>query len=325
MIEKLYLAYADGSDPARNLAIASVLMDNVLPGEIILYIWQNDNTVLIGRNQDIRKEVNLKAIERDGVHVMRSSAGGAAIYHDTGNLNFSFIARDGDFSAERQTAIILDAIRSLGFDAEIKERGDIFINGKKVTGGGFYHYNGASLQYGTVLVNCDISKVMEYIVPDPERFSERGLAQISSRMANLCDTIPSVTVEEVGSSIVSACEREYNTKNILYNLPNRDLLEQKEFLYRSRTWIYGRSIEYDHSCEKRFSWGQLRFEFQTENGEISNLRVLSDSTEPTVIDDIREALLGVPFNTKAMVKALRYVEKSQERDDAIALIEEQEY
>ncbi|MBR3124826.1 MAG: hypothetical protein IKF42_05290 [Mogibacterium sp.] len=166
---------------------------------------------------------------------------------------------------------------------------------------------------------------MEYIVPDPEKFTERGLEQINSRMANLCDTIPTVTVEEVGAAIIAACEKEYNTKRILYTIPNMDLFEQKEFLYRSRTWTYGRSIDYDHSCKRRFNWGELRFEFQTENGVISNLRVLSDSAEPSIIDDIREALLDVPFNTNAMVKALKHIEKSQERDDAISLIEEQEY
>lgn len=325
MIEKLYLAYADGSDPARNLAIGSALLDNVLPGELILYLWQNDNTVLIGRNQDLRKDVNLKSIERDGVHIVRSTAGGAAIYHDLGSLIYTFIARDNDFSTEKQTSIILEAIHSLGFDAEIREKRAIFVNGKKVAGGGYYHENGASLQHGTILVNCDINKVMEYIVPDPEKFTERGLEQINSRMANLCDTIPTVTVEEVGAAIIAACEKEYNTKRILYTIPNMDLFEQKEFLYRSRTWTYGRSIDYDHSCKRRFNWGELRFEFQTENGVISNLRVLSDSAEPSIIDDIREALLGVPFNTNAMVKALKHIEKSQERDDAISLIKEQEY
>lgn len=325
MINKLYLTYSDGSDPARNLAIQSVLLDNVLPGEMILYLWQNDNTVLIGRNQDIQKELNLKNIERDGVRIMRSASGGAAIYHDIGNLNYSFIARDSDFSAERQTEIVRKAICSLGIDAEIREKRAIFVNGKKVIGGGYYHEGGASVQQGTVLVNCDINKVMEYIVPDPERFTERGLVQINTRIANLCDTIPSITVEEVGAAIIAACEKEYNTKRILYTLPNLDLLEQKEFLYRSRLWIYGRSIDFDHSCERRFPWGEVRFEFQTENGEIANLRVLSDSAEPSIIDAIREALLGVPFSTKAMVKALRYVEKSQERDDVIALIEEQGY
>ena len=325
MIEKFYLAYADGSEPGRNLALESTLLDNVLPGEMILYLWQNNNTVLIGRNQNVYREVNLDSIERDGVHLMRRVSGGAAIYHDLGNLNYSFVARDTDFSADRQISIINEAISSLGIPAEIQEKKSIFVDGRKVSGSAYYHLNGASIQQSSILVSCDLDKVMEYIVPDPERFTKRGLAPISTRVANLCDTIPSLTVQEVASAVVKTCEDAFKTKYELYPMPNRDLIEQKKFMFNSKLWTYGRSIQVDHYCENRFPWGEVRLEFQVENGEVTDARVWSDSAEPSVITDMYKALLGAPFTTKGLTSALRQLEKSQERDDVISLVEEQEY
>ena len=325
MIEKFYLAYADGSEPGRNFALESTLLDNVLPGEMILYLWQNNNTVLIGRNQDTYKEVNLDSIDRDGVHLMRRVSGGAAIYHDSGTLNYSFVARDTDFSIDRQINIINDAICSLGIPAEIREKRSIFVNGKKVSGSAYYHHNGASIQQSSILVSCDLDKVMEYIVPDPEKFEKRGLAPINTRVANLCETIPSLTVEEVAKAVIKTCEDAFKTKYELYPMPNRDLVEQKEFMFNSKLWTYGRPIQVDHYCEKRFPWGEVRLEFQVENGEVADARVWSDSAEPSVITDMNKVLIGVPFTTKGLTSALKQLEKSQERDDVISLIKEQEY
>ena len=325
MVEKLYLAYADGSDPARNLALESALLDNVLPGEMILYLWQNDNTVLIGRNQDIHKEVNLTNIERDGVHVLRRVSGGAAIYHDLGNLNYSFIARDADFSIDRQISIIHEAICSLGIDAEIREKKSIFVDGKKVSGSAYYHHNGASLQQSSILVSCDLNKVIEYIVPDPEKFRARGLEPIQHRISNLCDVLPSVTVEDVGKAVIEACERAFKTKRVIYPTLNRDLVDQKEFLFQSKLWTYGKTIDYNHCCENRFSWGEVRIEFQVENDTVTDVIVWSDSPEPFIITDIQKAMVDVRFNSDAMASSLKQLEKSQERDDVISMIMEQDY
>ena len=325
MIKKLYLAYADGSDPARNLALESAFLDNVLPDEMILYLWQNNNTVLIGRNQNVFTDIDLSSIERDEVSIMRRASGGGAIYHDSGNIVYSFITRDVDFSIERQVRIINEAVQSLGIPSEIRETHSIFVNGKKISGSAYYHRNGASIHQSSILVNCDLDKVADYLFRDKDELTRRGLASIQSRIGNLRETNPSVTVEDVARAIISSCEKTFNVKCELYTLPNQDLIEQKEFMFSSRIWTYKRQIEYNHFCENRFSWGTVRIEFQVENGRIENAAVWSDSAEPDIIDAIQLSLIDLPFNSGAIISELKYLEKSTERDDVIAMIREQTF
>ena len=325
MIEKLYVAFADGSDTVMNLALETTFLGSILPGEMLLFLWQATNSVVIGRHQDVNREVNLPVIESEGVNIYRRTSGGRAVYLDLGNLNYTFIARDTDFSIERQTKVIHDAICKLGIPAEIVDRDDIYVDGKKVAGSSYYHLNGASLQQGSILVSCDLSKVVRYMNLSTDTILEEKLDRVKDKVGNLCDTIPSLTVLDVGEEIVRTYTKEYGMDYDFYPMPNPDMLQQKEYLLLSRSWLRGNVFPADYTCEGTFPWGYVRLEFQVEAGEILHAAAWSNSVEPDVFSFITFYMVGTPFHSKDIVARLRDLEKSPERDDVIALITEQNY
>ena len=304
MINRLYLIEASGTNPTENLALESVLMDQVNFHEMILYLWQNDNTVVIGRNQNVRKECRLNEIKRDGVHLVRRSSGGGAVYHDLGNLNFTFLTDDENYSEERQSQIICNALRKLGIEAERTGRNDILCQGKKFSGNAYYHHNGKSYQHGTLLIHSDLSKMPMYLQPDPEKYKARGVDSVRSRVTNLADVKPGLTIDQVRTALIQACEEEYGVSAEMYSRPDVDVLAQRTAKFASPEWIYGQELPFDTSCEKRFPWGSIRLEFRVEHGIVTHVSVWSDSMEPDIIDVIPELLQGSLFQSEELCKRL---------------------
>ncbi len=322
MINRLYLIEASGTDPIENLALESVLMEQVNFHEMILYLWQNDNTVVIGRNQNVRKECRLNEIKRDGVHLVRRSSGGGAVYHDLGNLNFTFITDDENYSEERQSQIICDALKQLGIEAERTGRNDILAQGKKFSGNAYYHHNGRSFQHGTLLIHSDLSKMPMYLQPDPEKYKARGVDSVRSRVTNLSDIQPGLEIDQVRTALIKACEKEYGVPAEPCPLPDQEVLKERIQLFGSSAWILQTEQPFDTFCEKRFPWGSIRMEFRVEHGLVTHVSVWSDSMEPDIIDEIPGLLQGVPFQAEDLCAKLSAIDHPIYRDLA-GLLKEQ--
>ena len=138
MLRRLYAIAAEGTDPYENLALEAYLLERVQPGECILYLWQNQRTVVIGRNQHASNECRIQALEADGGHLVRRLSGGGAVYHDLGNLNFTFLTVRRDYDVARQTETILQAVRALGIPVEKNGRNDLTAAGGKFSGHAYY-------------------------------------------------------------------------------------------------------------------------------------------------------------------------------------------
>lgn len=324
MIKRLSVIHADGSDPVQNLALESVLMELVHPEEMILYLWQNDNTIVIGKNQNIRKECQLERIRENGVHLVRRSSGGGAVYHDLGNLNFSFITKDENYDVKRQTEILCDALASFGIEAAVSGRNDVTVQGRKVSGNAYYHSHGVSLQHGTLLIDTDLTAMSRYLRPDPEKLKARGVDSVRSRVMNLKEVCPQIDPENARKAMIHAAEKEYGCMPQPFERMDPSRLEMYIRRYGSEEWIFGPDIPFEEVLEKRFAWGGIRFEFHVENDRITELSVWSDSMDPETIDAMKEILRGIPYRMSEIYSRFCTLPESTVRDDILVWLKQLE-
>ena len=177
-------------DPYHNLAVEETLLRTSC-GRRILYLWQNDRTVVIGRHQDAKAECDLKKMQEDGVLLSKRISGGGAVYHDMGNINFTFIAPRGLLSVDEDFEIISEAVRSFGIDTCRTGNNDLGIasTGAKFSGSAFYQSgpdeDSPCFHHGTILCSCDIEKMGKYLTPPAEKLERHGVQSVRARVANL--------------------------------------------------------------------------------------------------------------------------------------------
>ena len=194
MIHSLYIYQASGSDPFENLAREQVLLEQGPADGVILYLWQNQNTVVIGRNQNAFKECRTSLLEEEGGKLARRLSGGGAVFHDLGNLCFSFISHAKIHNVTRQLSVIADACRSFGIDAEPTGRNDIEADGRKFSGNATADHKGAKLFHGTLLISGNLDRLSGYLTVDPKKIQSKGIASVRSRVCNLTEFSSELTV-----------------------------------------------------------------------------------------------------------------------------------
>jgi lipoate-protein ligase A len=160
---KTKLVYSDSYNPFFNLSLEEHLFQNIKEDEVIFYLWQNAHTVVIGRNQNPYRECNLREFEADRGKLARRMSGGGAVYHDLGNLNFTFILPKREFNLIKQFEVIIKALKRIGITAYISGRNDLLVNEKKFSGNAFYHTDKTSLHHGTILIDVCPEKIQKYL------------------------------------------------------------------------------------------------------------------------------------------------------------------
>ena len=191
-------------NPWLNLAIEEYLVENVKDNEVILYLWQNKDTVVIGSNQNPWKECNIEKMKDGDIKLARRLSGGGAVFHDVGNLNFTFLMGKDLYNQDQQLRVILDAVNSYGFNAEFSGRNDILIDGRKFSGNAYFFGDTSSYHHGTLLVDADMLKLTEYLNPSKQKIVSNGVDSVKSRVVNLKSIKDSITIEDLKSSLVKS-------------------------------------------------------------------------------------------------------------------------
>lgn len=207
MINRLIWLETDNTYPYRNLAMEEYMTNHVPDGTCILFLWQNRHTVVIGRNQNCWKECRVDFLEEEGGYLVRRLSGGGAVFHDLGNLNFTFIVRKTDYDVERQLQVILEAVRRLGIQAEKTGRNDITVEGRKFSGNAFYQTGDCCYHHGTLLVHADKENMSRYLNVPREKLASKGVSSVKSRVANLDEFCPGLTVDRVKAALAEAFSR----------------------------------------------------------------------------------------------------------------------
>lgn len=293
-------------DPYWNLALEEHLLFRCGEADRILYLWQNEKTVVIGRNQNTEQECPVKLLERDGVHLARRNSGGGAVYHDLGNLNFSFLTREADYDVGKQTQAVLDALRSLRIDAEYSGRNDVVVNGRKVSGSAFFKSGGFCCHHGTLMMDVDLDAADRYLHPAADKLAARGVTSVHARVANLRDIRPEIRIEDLGRALLLACEHVFRqTAGSLILSPSDEAdVQQRRKRFADPRWIFGETMNDTPAISQRFSWGGITLHLRVSDERIIGVQVETDAMDPELPEILRQGLTDVRFETRTLSEAV---------------------
>lgn len=307
MIRSLFFYESKETDPYINLAIEQQLLENVHPYSCILYLWQNKNTVVIGRNQNPWIECRTELLESEGGKLARRLSGGGAVYHDLGNLNFTFLMPEELFDLNKQLQVVQTACNMLGISTTFSGRNDLLADGRKFSGNAFYHSAGKAYHHGTLLINADMNKLSRYLSPPKAKLEAKGVSSIRSRVTNLNEFVPDLTCLDVKRCMYAAFEKVYAVTPAAFEFTDEDW---KQILDKSKEnsswqWLYGTPLPLSFSCADRFVWGSIQLDLQVNKGLITDTRVYTDAMEWQAAQQIRNCLHNCKFHTSDMITALR--------------------
>lgn len=281
------------TNPYWNIAVENYLVEHAEC--ITLYLWRNRRTVVIGQNQNPFSEVNVEALEADGGYLMRRKTGGGAVYHDDGNLNFSFIVPKSLYDQRRQFAVIQHAVESFGLHTELSGRNDILAEGRKFSGNAFSKGRVNDLHHGTLLISGDMSDLARYLKPKPAKLQKHGVQSVRSRVVNLSELNPGITPDSIVPCLRAAFELEYSGKSeyseyseIIKRPEVRALYEQ----FASPEWKYGRWRTFTAQRSAQFDWGGVELSLTIDNDVITEVQLASDALDLAALDETRRLLTG---------------------------------
>ncbi len=323
MIESL-ATYESGSfNPFGNLAMEQHLLETVAGGCCLLYLWQNENTVVIGRNQNPWAECRVSLLEEEGGHLARRLSGGGTVFHDLGNLNFTFLVPTEDYDLQKQQRVLLEACRSFGIPAELSGRNDLTAYGRKFSGNAFYHNGPRSYHHGTLLVDVAGAKLQRYLTPSKAKLESKGVPSVRSRVVNLKELCPSITVDGLKRALVMAFESVYRLKSaprVLTDADERRIAELRE-IYSSWAWRFGQRLPFTCRVAGRFPWGGVELQLNVDEGVIRATRLYTDAMDHGLAAEAEAALTGRSFRKEAIEPALRGSGlEADVREDLLGLI-----
>lgn len=321
---KTQIVHSLSDNPWYNLALEEYLLNQVGKSEVILYLWQNQNTVVIGRNQNAWKECRCKELEAEGGKLARRLSGGGAVFHDLGNLNFTFIVDRDLYNLEKQLEVILEAVRNLGIEAEFSGRNDLLVAGKKFSGNAFYFTADSAYHHGTILINTDFKKLVNYLQVSKEKIKAKGIESVPSRVVNLLELKPDLTIGKMKQAMEDSFKRLYGGDCEKQEL-NPTVLEELEDLYKkysSWEWRYGQTPDFDIIFENRFSWGGIELGLKLKKGYIKEAVIYSDAMDLALIQEISSVLVGVPFKINDITSSIDRLATDSTRKEVIEDLKE---
>jgi lipoate---protein ligase len=313
------------TDARQNLALEEYVLRHRMGDDDLLLFYVNAPAIIIGRNQNTIEEIAADVVDARGIRVVRRVSGGGAVYHDLGNLNFSFMTRDvkGRFNRyDRFNGPVVEVLRELGVEAEIGGRNDILVGGRKISGNAQFATPDRMLSHGTLLVHANLDDVTAALRPKPGKVESKGVKSIRSRVANINEFLPqpadtgevALTVHELRELIL---ERIFGTRDRA-RIPSVELtdadwravreLEAKK--YGAWSWNYGENPPSNVQRAQRFAAGELDVRLDVQQGRIAALRIFGDYMGRADVADVEARLLGVAYDRDRMVAALAGVDLS---------------
>lgn len=299
-------------DPYFNMALEEYLINQTAEDSEWFMLWQNKPAVIVGRHQNTHEEVNQAFAKENGIAIVRRMSGGGAVFHDLGNLNFTFVvALSGDHSFTRFARPVLDALDQLGVAAELSGRNDLTITGQKFSGNAQFIGRKRLLHHGTLLFNTNLDIMQEVLNVDPAKMASKGVKSVRSRVTNIADHLPgSITIHDLQKALTQAAGEYWNLE------PAQQLTAEEESRinqladnkYRCWEWNYGQSPQYNLQRSHRYPWGQIDVRLEVVKGKIASCKIFGDFFTGQDIELLEQALQGTLYNRAELMKLLNSLE-----------------
>lgn len=299
----------DSLDPHYNLALEEFALKNLDPKESYIILWQNAPSVIIGRFQNTIEEINQDFIEKNQINVVRRMTGGGAVYHDMGNLNFSFIekATGKDINFHKFTKPVVKALTKMGIEAEHTGRNDITIDNKKFSGNAQYHYKGKVLHHGTILFNAKLEDVQAALNVKKEKIESKGVKSVRSRVTNIVDYLEEkVSLQQFKDLLVhyffEGKEIEEYKLSEIEQAGIRELMEKK---YLTWQWNFGASPAFNLRKSFHFPGGNIDFLLDVEKGMIKKCTIYGDFFSNYDIANLEDKFKGIKYHKEDITKLIQ--------------------
>lgn len=298
------------TDPQINLAIEEYALKNLNIDETFLLFYINRPSIIIGRNQNTIEEINSDYVEENGITVVRRLSGGGAVYHDLGNLNFSFITKDdGDsfHNFKKFTEPVVQTLEKLGIHAELSGRNDILAEGKKISGNAMFSTKGRMFSHGTLLFNSEMDHIVSALKVKKDKIESKGIKSIRSRVGNIADFLKEpMSVEEFRSFLLKNIfeDSEVIPEYVLTEDDWKRIHEISKERYQNWEWNYGKSPKFNVQNSHRFPVGSVDIRLEVSKGIIRNCKIYGDFFGVGEVTDIEQKLIGVRYEKESINRIL---------------------
>ncbi len=300
------------NDPSINLAIEEYAL-GLDQDETFLLFYINEPSIIIGRNQNTFEEINQEYVQDHGIHVVRRLSGGGAVYHDLGNLNFSFITKNNGDSFRnflRFTEPVVNALQTMGVQAQLTGRNDLQIGEKKISGNAQFSTRGRMFSHGTLMFDVDLDVVTNALQVKTDKIASKGIKSIRSRVANIREyLLDDMNILDFRAKLLQSIGAHSSLQE--YKLTDQDWVGIHKLSterYRNWDWNYGKSPESNVVGSKRFSIGSIDIRLDVQSGKIVGCKIYGDFFGMNEISDVEQALLGCRYAPDSVLQILSKID-----------------
>jgi len=294
-----------------NLAMEEYFLKNT--NEDIFMLWRNESAIIVGKNQNTLSEINYEYVKQNKIKVVRRQSGGGAVFHDLGNINFTFIScNDNSFSDfKRFTMPIIDALKNLNIQAEFSGRNDLLIDNQKFSGNAQYNYKNKVMHHGTLLFSSEINDLSSALKVKPSKFIGKSVKSVKSRVTNIANHLEQdMTVLEFKNYLMNFINSKYEN-NCLYQLSEEDINEINKLVedkYNTWQWNFGHSPKYALNNEIKYPGGNIEFSLNVEKGLIKEIKFFGDFFGKKDVSYIEELLKNTNHNEASIRSILNNID-----------------
>ncbi len=312
----LFVDNREITDPRVNLALEEHLLRHLATDQELLLFYINEPSIIIGRNQNAVEEINCEYVNAHGVHVVRRLSGGGAVYHDLGNLNFSFIAPnhpENVLNFKKFNGPVIRVLNDLGVPAELGARNDILAGGRKISGNAQFVAGKRMYSHGTLLLNSDLSRVNEALNVKPAKYESKGVKSVRSRVANISEFLSApLSMSEFTQALLRGIFGEGDIPEYPLSEEDWQAIEKlADERYRRWEWNFGHSPDFNVERTHRFVLGRVEARFDVHEGLIRGAKLCGDFFGREDVAELESELIGTRYERASVERLLSGVDLSR--------------